>query len=865
MFLLARRSLFAHKVRLLLTMIAVVLGVGFVSGTYIFTDSIDKAFNNLFEDINEGTALTVRSVKADPDEVAQSLDGIDARDRDALRITETLLPTITETEGVEAAAGVVQGFAQLFDKNKKPIGGQGPPALGFSWSDNDTINSLSVVEGRGPAADGEIVVDITSAELGKLKIGDKIPVVFNGGAQQEKFTVVGLVKFGEENALQGATISAFSLTTAQRVFESPGKFDIIPIVVKPGSSVEKVKKALEERLPKTAEVVTAQETTNESVEAIKPFVDILRYVMLGFAAIALFVGAFVIFNTFSVTVAQRTKEIGLLRCIGASRIQITGMLLGEGLGIGFLSSIVGIGLGFGFAAAITALLKVANIEMPSGDLTLEPRTVIAALIVGIGVTVASAFLPALRASRITPIEALRSGSASTKPMRWWMVAIGLVVTLAGVGLLSAGLAGAAESTQSTLTMLGAGFALMIIGTASLTPLIVRPVTAVLKPVLLLTGGVGTLAHRNVVRNTRRTATTAAALMIGLGLACFASVFTTSAQATVERQVDAAIGSDLFLTNIQRNQAGAGLPPKLAGTIADIPGVKSAVGMRSGPMVVDGNRTYVGALPGDQVADAMTITAQDGDVDKIDEGTMIVSSDTADSRGWKVGTKVKVASPADEKKMCTLTVAGIFESAGLSDTDYLLSTTDYEKILPAQLQLDSIVFVNITADANAAAVRKSIEKEVVDQPAIQVQDTTDLKKEISSNFDQLLGLIYGLLFLSLVIALFGIINTLFLSVYDRTSEIGMLRAVGMTRRQIRSMIRREAVAISMLGAILGLVLGVGFGWAGVLALKDEGFILALPWGTLVLLVVVGVFAGLLSSLLPARSAARMDVLKAISTG
>jgi putative ABC transport system permease protein len=853
------KGLIARKLRLLLTAISITIGVAGVAGAFIFTDSVDSAFRGIFQQANAGIDVSItRRGAASAGEAGTR--GV-FTNPNATRFDVELLDEVRNVPGVRYAEGTVFGSAQLYDPSGEPIGGQGPPTLGFSWPVQKELTPFRLSKGGPPAGPSDVAIDESAAKQGKVKINDWIRISFEGGAQASRYRVVGFVRFGPSSATQGVTYALFDLATAQRVFEAQGRFDAIGVQGYPGVSQRELARRVQEVLPTNLVARTGEEQTADDLKEVERGIGFLRTAMLGIAIVTLFVGAFVIFNTFSIIVAQRTREFGLLRAVGATRRQVLATVVLEGATVGLIGSIVGIAGGVGIARLVRSVFERFDLSLPQSGMELQPRTIGICLIVGVGVTVLAALAPAIRSSRVSAMEALREGQSG--PVRTARIGslVGALIALTGGGLIAWFIIGATGGFESRLAGIGSGFALLIIGVAMIAPLFVRPVLLVLGLPLRLFA-TGRIAVINAGRSPRRTAATAAALMIGIGLASFMAIFTESAAQSIERQIDRTIGADLILSNAAR---GTNLPPKLVGIVSKAPGVAEAVPVRTTPIEARvgtdsaWNDSFVDAVPAAQRRIARTLEMTAGS-DRIGTRRVLLSDTEARTRGIDVGERIQLRSP--QGTATTFTVGGIYRAAGVAD--YLMSERDHNAVYPAAARVPAVILVNATPDYDIADLRASLTRAlVIDGPFVQVQDQSELKQEVRDQLDQLFGLLIALLVLALFIALIGIINTLALSVYERTREIGLLRAVGMTRGQARRMVRFEAVLISLIGAALGLVLGVGLGAAVAQALASEGLELAIPITFVAQLVVAGIIAGIAASILPARRAARLDVLTAIA--
>jgi putative ABC transport system permease protein len=839
------KGLLAHKLRMALTALAVVLGVGFIAGTYVLTDTMNKTFDNLFSDITAGVDVYVRA-----ESEFESFSGGSRHP-----IPESILADVQAVDGVELAAGSVSGYAQLVDKDGEAITPNGPPALGASWGPAELAPALEVRTGEPPRGPRDVVIDAATARKHGFRIGDEIRVLLVGGS--ERFTLSGIVGFGEADNLAGATLAAFELETAQRVLDRKGVFDAIEIAGDDGVPSDTLRRRIAEVLPPGVEAETGQDVAEEQASSLQSNLGFFNLALLIFAAIALFVGAFIIYNTFSITVAQRTKEFGLLRALGASGTQVMTSVVVEALIVGLVASTVGVAAGILIALGLRALLSTFGIDIPSGSLELLPRTVIVSLLVGTVVSLVSSILPARRAARTSPMEALRESEPRPGGFSPRRTVAGTAVTVVGGAILASGLFGDAPEPAS---LMGAGAFVVFLGVAILTPLFAGPLAALIgSPFAGVFNVPGKLARQNAARNPKRTASTAAALMIGLALVGLVSIFAASLKASTTKIFEESVKADFTITSTSFG-GQAPFSPRVAVEAGRLPEVAAASPTRFGQWRRAGNQllfvTAIDPRTWPQVAD---IEVSRGRLSDLSNGGVFLFHRVAEDLGLGVGDRLTMEFAASGPQ--EVPVAGIFTNKSLVGTDYLISLKTYNQNFPEHV--DTTVLVKAApgvAPEDARAALTKVEKKF---PGIQVEDQTELEERSAAQVDQLLGLVTALLGLALVIALLGITNTLALSVFERTRELGLLRAVGMSRRQARSMIRWESVIIAIIGALLGLVIGVFFGWALVEALADEGITeLAIPGGQLLLYVLLAAIAGVVAAIPPARRAARLNVLEAI---
>jgi putative ABC transport system permease protein len=839
------KGLLAHKVRLGLTALAIVLGVAFVSGTFILTDTMGRAFDDLFATVNKGIAVQVSGV---PQFESSGPEGDAAGTAD--RVPAELLDTIRRVDGVRSAEGGLAGYAQLVDKKGEAIVTGGAPTFGVSWTNDPALNPLRLRQGRAPRASGEIVVDASTAQKHDLRVGDQVTVLLQGPPM--KATIVGVAGFGEADNLGGATLVAFDPQTAQIALNGQGKFDEIDATAQPGVSPEELRDRIQQVLPANFQAKTGQEAAQANSQDIKEALSFFNIALLVFAAIALFVGAFIIFNTFQILVTQRTRELALLRALGASPAQVRRSVIVEALIVGVLASVTGLAAGFLLAVGLQGLLKAFGIDLPSTTMQLLPRTIIAAFAVGVGTTLVSSIMPAIRAARVAPVEALRESQPAEYRGSPKRTATGLIITALGVGILMYGLLGGPSNAAA---LVGLGAATVFFGVAILSPLIVRPVARLLGAPLARLGVSGKLGRENALRNPKRTASTAAALMIGLGLVAFVSIFAQSIKASSDKILRETLKADYLVTTSQFT----GFSLDVATRLRSDPAFVTVSEFRTGVFGYRNRSQQVQGVDPTNVDDVVQVEMKEGSLAELGDDGILVFEEVAESQKWSVGDTIEVQFARTGKQR--LRIAGIYTDDRLLGP-YVITLSTFEKNFVEQL--DDIVLVKTAPGTSPAEARAAADQVAKEFPNVKLEDQAQFRQSQAAQIDQLLGLISALLGLAILIALVGIVNTLALSIYERTREIGLLRAVGMVRRQVRSMIRWESVIIAVFGALLGTAVGVFFGWAMVQALEDVGIsVLSIPGGQLVFFVVLAGLAGVLAAVFPARRAARLNVLEAIA--
>lgn len=845
-------GLAAHKVRYALTAVAVLLGVAFMSGTFVLTDTIGRTFDGLFTDIYQSTSAVIRGQQA----FTPSLNFANQRQK----IDASLMSTVAKVPGVDQVRAGIDGYAQLVGSNGKAIGNPaaGAPTLGEAWNGGaDRMSPYRFLPGSRPPANGsEVAIDKHSADVGHLAVGDQVLVLTQHAPK--KYTITGIFRWGTADSPLGASITLFDLATATAVLGEPGKVDEIDVAAAPGISqqemVERLRTALAD--PKL-DIVTGKQITAEGQDAVHKALGFFNTFLLVFALIALFVGSFLIFNTFSIVVAQRMRELALLRAVGASRGQVMRSVLGESVVVGAVASVVGLGAGVGLAVALRALLDALGLDIPSTGLVVGTRTIVVSLLVGTAITVLAAISPARKAGRVAPVAALREVEVDEETRKTRRALSGGAVTAVGLALLLTGLF---AGVDNRVLFVGTGAAATFLGIAVLGPLISRPLSALIGAPLRWRGPSGQLARANAMRTPKRTSATAAALMVGVALVALMSVLASSIKSSVGAIVDSAMRADFVVSGGGQPGGQAGFSPTLQRRLSTLPQVASSTGIRAGAVRVDGANTVFLAVDPKHVDDLFDIGLVAGDLGTMTPDGIAISQHVADDRHLNLGSPVAVTFTTTGTK--TFTVQAIYTARALAG-DYVLPVAAAAQNFSSNL--DFQVYVKLAAGVTPAAGRAAIDAVLKDYPTAKLLDRTEYKKEQVAQVDQLLNLVYGLLALALIIALIGIANTLALSIHERTHELGLLRAVGMTRGQLRSTVRYESVIIALLGAAEGLVAGTLFGWAIVAALRSQGITrLSVPVTQLVVVAVMAGLAGVIAAVGPSRRAARLDILRAVTT-
>jgi putative ABC transport system permease protein len=831
-------GMLAHKLRLFLTATSITLGVAFLAGTLMLTDSMQRAFDDVFDETTTGADVVVHG--------ESDFGGV------TRPVPADLINRVQDVDGVDLAAGEVSGYAVITDADGEAILPKGAPTAGTSLpADKDLLGEITLRSGRLPERAGEVVIDAGSARKGDLSVGSTTRILFQGPA--EEFTVVGTVGFGDEDDLAGSTSAFFDLQTAQRVLGKDGSYDRINVTAAGGVTAEDLAERVDAVLPNGTEAVTGAAMADESSAEVMEDLGFLRIALLVFAGIALFVGSFIIWNTFSMQVAQRTRELALFRAIGATRRQVMRTILLEAVLIGAASSAVGIGIGVGMARGLSSLMSAFGLELPTAAPRIQLSTVVISLLVGTLVTLVASIAPSRRATKVLPVEALRDSAPGAQRFSRSRLAIGLAVTALGATTALAALFGGAP-----IMLLAVGVVGLILGVTTLAPLVVGPMAAWIGAPLKARGVPGTLARQNAMRNPRRTASTAMALVIGLTMVTAVTVLAASLKASFHDIVGSSAKADLYVA--ASSDQAPGFSPEVTAAVHEVPGVKTVSATGFGELKVNGEVERFSSIDPRTADDIFDLGMPKGGADDLSDGGLLVYDKTAQENGWSVGDVLPVAFPGGKTE---LTVDGIFSTKGYLNGNFLVSLGTQDRFEPDRL--DTTAMVLVEDGAGVTTVKDRIDAALDDMPDARVMGQQEFESATVGFIDQLVNLITILLLLAVVIALLGIVNTLALSVFERTRELGLLRAVGMTQGQVRAMVRGESVVISVIGALLGAVLGIGLGAALTRALYDQGIeIISIPGLQLGLYVVAAAAAGVLAAIGPARSAARVDVLKAVVT-
>ena len=840
----AFKSLLGRKVRLLLSTFAIVLGVAFVAGTLIFSDTLNRSFTALF-------ASTVGDV------VVRPVGGQTAGGAPSARtLPASMLEELERVDGVARVDGNVNAIGvYVVGEDDKVVGGLGPPAIGSNWTDAPSPGGvgLEIIEGEEPQGQDQVLLDESTAEKAGYEVGDQVELLLPRGAAQLRPTLVGVVGYPEGGSLNGATLALFDTRSAQELFlDGKDAFSDVWVTAEDGVSQEDLKAAVDPVLADDVEALTGDVAADESADDLLEAIGFITTFLLVFAGIALVVGSFLIVNTFSILVAQRSRELALLRALGASRRQVTWSVQLEALVLGLLGATIGLGLGVLLAMLLRTLFAQFGLDLSGQSLVFAPRTVIASYLVGVTVTMAAAALPARRTARIAPVQALRDDIALPESSIRRRLLLGCLLVLGGLVSLAFGLL---LDVPRPLVFVGAGVLAILLGVAAASPVISRPfLKAAQATYARLFGSVGNLAGQNSLRNPRRTAATASALMIGLALACTMAIVGDSAKASVDKSIEEAFVGDFVVSNVFGGEFNA----SIADEMAALDGVDTVVRERFQLLELDGDDEFVAAVDAEAVG-ALGLEVADGTTDLAEREALIQES-YADDTGLGVGDTLDVTVPAGRQDW---TVVGVIEDNAVVFSGIVTTIGTFEAAGYESADNALIVF---GADGPAGdGLQESLDAIVEELPIVTVKDQQAFAEERREPIDNFVLIIFALLGLALIIAVLGIVNTLALSIIERTREVGLLRAIGLSRRQLRTMIRLESVVIALLGAVLGVAMGIFFGVVLMRALRDEGLeVISVPWDQLAVFLVLSLVIGVLAAVLPARRAARLDVLQAIST-
>lgn len=853
------RSLWEHKRRLLSTVLAIVLGVAFMSGTFVFADTIDKVFDDLFSDVNAAVDVQVQGESL----FDGGFGGEDAREDLDLSIVDT----VAGVDGVERAAPFVQtlGFGavnRVIGPDGEVLGSSnGPPTLLESWIDDEVLNPYDLADGSAPVADDEIALNVAAADDAGLAVGDTVQVLTQFG--EAEYTIVGTFTFGEAESAAGAVSVDFTLAEAQRIAGLDGKTQVVVAAGDGTIDDETLAQRVGDSLPMGAEAITGEEAAAQDAAGVQEGFAFFRQILTVFGAIALLVGTFIISNTFSILVAQRTRELALLRAIGASRRQVLGSVVLEAGVVGLLAAILGLLGGVALAVAVTAGLSASGADLPSSGLVISSTTVTVAFVIGLGVTMLASLLPAVQATRVPPLAALREvaidRSSASKPR----IVAGVVILALGAWNLSAAWR---DGDSDSIPVVGLGAVALIVGAIVVGPVLAEPTVRILGSWLpRLKGVTGRLATENAARSPKRTSATASALLIGVALIGFITIFGESARVSVRDEVERGFTGDLIVQAETGFGPPGGFSPTVADEVAATDGVESVtrVGFTQAQLGYDDGDTatdFVFALDPDAAEDAFTPRMAEGSITDLEPGGLVVDIGVAENHELVVGDTVDVTGPGGQRE--TLRIDAISDDFTLLG-NFSIDFDTYGTLVSEQQLVQAIVVLDDGADIGT--VQAGIDAVLEGIPSVDVLDREEFIGDLASQITSFLTLINALLLLSVVIAMIGIANTLSLSIHERTRELGLLRAVGMSRAQLRSAVRWEAVIISVLGTVVGLGVGLLTSWALVTSLGSFGLsTFRVPVGSLAFVIVAAAILGVLASIRPARRAAKLDILEAIAT-
>lgn len=847
MFKLALKSLRARKLRSILTGVAILLGAAMIAGTFILTDQVSGAFDDIFQKANEGT-----------DVILTSKTLFDTQQQQAEPLPESLVATVQKVPGVALAEGQVGALGALVVDGKYVGPTSGAPPLVFS-TPSDRFNSNTIVAGTFPTKSGEVAIDKQLADQEKLTVGQQVALTTRVGAQP--VTISGIFKFGDATSIGGATLTAVTLADAQRWFDREGQVSTILVAAAPGVSPNVLAARIQSAVPDTVLVETGQDNAARQSGDINDNLGFLKQFLFVFAVIALLVGAFIIFNVFSITVAQRIRELAMLRTVGASRTQLLRSVIGEAFIIGLVSSIIGIGVGVLFAKGVTALFDRAGFGLPTTGIEIQPRTIWIPLLVGTLVTMLAAFIPALRATKIPPVAALREGFVLPRSL-WSKISpfVGLLFAVLGVLGIAAGFS-SDGAVSARIGAIAGGALLVLFGVGMLMRFVIRPLARLTGwPLQKLAGNSGRLGRENAMRNTSRTATTAGALMVGVGLVVFISVFAAGLKASFIDALDKTITGNLIVIN-------EGFTPLAAGSAdaaASAPGVAATLGIGFGEVQIDEDTatSSLSAIDPEQATALVRFDWREGGSDALlgQLGTTgaLVETDFAKTHDLKVGDAFKITTI--DRRTATLNVLGQYRDPTLF-TGFVITNATYDTLFTDR---DYGVLLVRFADGVDTEVGKAAVVNALSgpYPAAKVRTNQEYKDFVGKQVNGILRIFYALLAFSVVISLFGVLITLLLAVFERTREIGMLRAIGTTRGQMRSMILSESVITCAIGGIIGIGVGLLFGYLIARGLENEGLVFSVPVTTIIVVFILAIVAGVVAALAPARRAAKLQPLEAL---
>lgn len=843
---IALRNLGDHKLRSLLLGLAIVAGVGFVTAAYVFTDSLSAAFRQAFAAGSDTVDIRITPAESEN-------GGMEAFPR----IPADVIEEVAATDGVEAAVPYLEGFVTIVREEEDP-NPFGPPDFGMSWTGT---GPFEIIEGREPRGEGEAMLDASTAETEGLAVGDELRVAGPGRAQE--FTIVGTFGFQGGGGFGGASFVALTYDQAAQLLEVENQLTAIDVTLSEGADLETVLADLDSRLPDDVDAVDAREAAAEQAAELEEGLSFFNTFLLVFGAIALVVGAFVVYNAFRVVVAQRGRELALLRILGTTRGQLTSSVLAEAVIVGAVASAVGVGVGVLLAIGIRSLLASFGGDLPDAGLVVSTRTVVVGMVVGMITTLGSALVPALRTARIAPMEALRD-QPELRPVKPWWAWIGGVILAGSVALVVTGVRRAGDQAAISgetgpLILIGIGCVVAFVGLFLVARALSRPVIGLLGSFARSTAA--QLGRENARRTPRRTAVTASSLMIGLGLVATVAVLSRSVEDTILTAIEDAFPADAVITAAGFDPAG-GVSPEVADLARTVPEVEAVGRLNAVQARVEGvgDMLAVGVEPDTVDVAIGTFDDVEGSWDRLGPETVAVQRIEADARGYSLGDTLDVTIGGETYPV---EIVAIFDFAGgVSDAQSYYLAYDWVASFQDSPR-DFTVTVTLDPEANLDEAMEALQDALAEFPSIQVTSVSQLADQVRSGLNAVVGMVAGLLLMSVVVAVVGIVLTLYLAVHERTRETGMLRAVGMTRRQVRRMIRFESVMIAVFGTLLGLALGLFCGWALAIGVVGEGVSLSVPWLWVAAGLLGAVIAGVAAAVIPARRAARLDVLQAIA--
>jgi len=840
------KSLMARKLRLFMSAFAIILGVAFVAGSFVFTDTLGRSFDSIMNS-------TVGDVVVRP--VAGNVD-IEAQPSSET-LPGSLVAELADTPGAARADGNITNFGTfVVGKDGKLIGGFGPPGIGVNFTDGPAakgLQPLSLDAGRWPEAAGEVVLDERTADKAGYLIGEKVNIVSSGSQPRISARLVGIAVM--EGGTAGASLSIFDTAQARDLFmEGKDTYNDIWVTAADGTTQQELRDAVATKLPAGVEAVTGDSAAKAAASDIQEALGFITTFLLIFAGVALVVGSFLIINTFSILVAQRSRELALFRALGSTRRQVARSVLFEATVVGAIGSIVGLGLGVVIAMGIRTLFGTFGLDLSGQSLIISPRTILVSLVVGLVVTLVAAYLPARKAGKVPPVAAMRDDAVLAESGMRGRVVVGTALTVIGAVLLGTGLF---ADVPSPTYWVGGGILGVVLGMALISPLVGRPVIAGIGWIYRRTfGAVGLMAQQNAQRNPRRTGATASALMIGVTLVSMMAVFGASAKASI----DAAIEKEFVADYVVSSAVGTPFSAQVTKELETVRGVDEVAAFRWDAVDVDGERGSATGIDPEHIDVIGDAPMAAGRLGTLTPTSVSVSEELATAEGITVGRTLELTRGGVTKPF---TVSAIHRDSTLLSSDYLLSLPGLESL--GSPRTDAYVFITREAGTSAAQVGRDLDAALADLPVVTVKDQGEFAEEQRSQINQMLYLIYALLGLAVIIAILGIINTLALSVIERTREIGLLRAVGLSRRQLKRMLRLESIVIALLGATLGVGLGVAFGMALQRSLADDGIdVLAVPWPQLGFFVGLAGLVGVLAAWWPGWRASRLDILRAVTT-